>query len=118
MNCYVCNQEIPVLRLKALPNTTTCVKCSDVAPKRGRILSLGEGDHNYNEIEILDSDTYRRVMYLEGKEFYDKDEAPLPMSPLEDEEECVAPSVSDILKKYQDDESNDVDVSEIEKTED
>lgn len=63
--CTVCQEEINPLRVKALPNTKTCVNHSTVGAKRGRILTLGEGDHTYNEIEILEEDVYRRVVALE-----------------------------------------------------
>ena len=63
--CTVCQEEINPLRVKALPNTKTCVNHSTVGAKRGRILTLGEGDHTYNEIEILDEDVYRKVVALE-----------------------------------------------------
>lgn len=63
--CTVCQEEINPLRIKALPDTKTCVNHSTVGAKRGRILTLGEGDHTYNEIEILDEETYRKVTALE-----------------------------------------------------
>jgi hypothetical protein len=63
--CSVCGDEINPLRVKALPETKTCINHSTVGAKRGRILTLGEGDHSYNEIEILDEEVYRRVVALE-----------------------------------------------------
>ena len=63
--CKVCGQEINPLRLKALPSAVTCVEHSNAGRKRGRILSLGEGDHNYNEIEILEEDAYIRAQEYE-----------------------------------------------------
>ena len=72
--CVVCNEEINPLRIKALPTATTCVEHSTATPKRGRILTLGEGDHTYNEIEILDEDVYRKVVALEfGTEVFKED---------------------------------------------
>ena len=63
--CTICQEEINPLRVKALPDTKTCVNHSTVGAKRGRILTLGEGDHTYNEIEILDEEVYRKVVALE-----------------------------------------------------
>lgn len=63
--CKVCGEEIHPLRLKALPSAVTCVEHSATGRKKGRILSLGEGDHNYNEIEILDEETYIQVQQYE-----------------------------------------------------
>lgn len=61
----MCGDEINPLRVKALPETKTCINHSTVGAKRGRILTLGEGDHTYNEIEILDEETYRKVVAIE-----------------------------------------------------
>jgi DksA/TraR C4-type zinc finger protein len=33
--CFVCHREIPETRLRALPDTTTCVGCSTVTPLQG-----------------------------------------------------------------------------------
>jgi len=63
--CKVCGEEINPLRVKALPTAVTCVEHSNAGRKRGRILSLGEGDHNYNEIEILEEDAYIRAQEYE-----------------------------------------------------
>lgn len=40
--CEVCGAEIPLQRLKILPATTTCVKCSQTKP--------------YSEVEVLGFD--------------------------------------------------------------
>lgn len=64
--CKVCGVEIHPLRLKALPSAVTCVEHSSAGRKRGRILSLGEGDHNYNELEVLEEDDFIRVRQLES----------------------------------------------------
>lgn len=63
--CIHCQEEIHPLRVKVLPHTKTCVTCSTEGPKRGRILTLGEGDHTYTEIEVLDEDQYREAVRLE-----------------------------------------------------
>ena len=58
--CKVCGEQIHPMRLKVLPTAVTCVEHSTTGPKRARTLSLGQGDHNYNEIEILDEEVYRQ----------------------------------------------------------
>lgn len=63
--CIHCEEEIHPLRVKVLPHTKTCVTCSTEGPKRGRILTLGSGDHTYTEIEVLDEDQYREAVRLE-----------------------------------------------------
>jgi len=74
--CKVCGEVINPLRVKALPNAVTCVEHSNTAPKRGRILTLGEGDHTYNEIEILEEDVYKYVTAIEFGERSPLDEMP------------------------------------------
>ena len=74
--CKVCGEEINPLRVKALPSAVTCVEHSNTSAKRGRILTLGEGDHTYNEIEILDEETYRYVTAIEFGERSPLDEMP------------------------------------------
>lgn len=63
--CKVCGEQIHPLRMKALPTAVTCVEHSNTGQKRARTLSLGQGDHNYNEIEILEEETYRQVVAIE-----------------------------------------------------
>jgi len=41
MNCEKCETKIPKERLKALPDTTTCVRCSDVK----KIIGYNVYDH-------------------------------------------------------------------------
>ena len=55
MNCIHCKQEINPLRLKALPNTKTCVNCSTASPKKGITQMFGEKDHTWNDIQIVSS---------------------------------------------------------------
>ena len=74
--CKVCGEEINPLRVKALPSAVTCVEHSNAAPKRGRILTLGSGDHTYNEIEILEEEQYRHVTAIEFGERSPLDEMP------------------------------------------
>jgi hypothetical protein len=42
VHCEFCGKEIPLARLKILPDTTTCVQCSQTQP--------------YSESDILSSD--------------------------------------------------------------
>jgi len=53
--CLGCGNNIPVKRLKILPNTKVCVSCSTTGKKSGTVITLGEGDHTYNETIIFDS---------------------------------------------------------------
>ena len=49
-----CGTEIPEGRLKALPTTTTCTSCSETGRKGAITVQIGDGDHTYNDIVILE----------------------------------------------------------------
>jgi len=59
-NCKKCDSIIPEGRIKAIPTTTTCVKCSDIQPKQPVTVQLGTGDDTYNEIVILENEDFKR----------------------------------------------------------
>lgn len=63
--CIKCGNDIHPKRLEILPNTTTCVGCSTAGKKRGVNVQLGEGDHTYNEIVIMEEDQYKKYLELE-----------------------------------------------------
>ena len=44
-----------------------CVKCSDVQPKVGRIMTYGTGDHTYNELQVVDKEVGIALDRIEGK---------------------------------------------------
>lgn len=67
MNCIHCNQPIIKQRLEALPNTKTCVTCSQEKPKAGRTITIGSGENFYTDVEVLDRDVYERVIAVEKK---------------------------------------------------
>ena len=54
MLCSVCKKEIPAARLEALPETTTCVNCSDVQPYRAIVYGA---DHKGFEVQIEEADS-------------------------------------------------------------
>jgi len=84
--CKVCGVEIHPLRLKALPSAVTCVEHSSAGRKRGRILSLGEGDHNYNELEVLEEDDFIRVRQLESSRGRGDAKASIALEILEEDD--------------------------------
>ena len=69
MNCVHCLQPIAEGRLKALPNTRTCVECSTAGMKRGVTVTLGEGDHTCNELVIMDEQEYFKFKQAEAKAY-------------------------------------------------
>lgn len=67
-NCKVCNQPIPEARLKVLPNTLTCVNHSSSEKKVGIPITLGQGDHTYVELSIMESEEYKRLQQISKRE--------------------------------------------------
>lgn len=63
-NCS-CGNEIPYQRLEALPHTRTCVGCSTEAPKAGRVVTHGQGEEIYTEVEILPREVFKEINKLE-----------------------------------------------------
>ena len=51
MNCIKCNKQINPLRLKALPDTKTCVSCSTT--KAWYVRNIIAGKTEYAETEII-----------------------------------------------------------------
>ena len=56
MNCSGCGVEIDPRRLKALPDTKTCVNCSDVSPYKVLINTNVEKEDVNQEIIIVKED--------------------------------------------------------------
>jgi hypothetical protein len=53
--CDCCGEEIPVGRLKAIPNATKCVKCSSVKKVAG--FAMITGKNTYSELQIVSQET-------------------------------------------------------------
>jgi len=71
IDCNSCGAKMPKLRL-TLYGYDFCTKCSTVKPKVGRTLTLGEGDHTWNDLEILDQDVAKRIIELESLQRFQK----------------------------------------------
>ena len=56
--CKECNKEIPLMRIKALPNTLTCVNCSDINMKSCVTVLKGNIDKD---------DTWVDIIFIDGK---------------------------------------------------
>ena len=66
MNCCKCSVEINPLRIKALPDTRTCVECSDV--ERNYVRTIISGKTTYSEIEVIkNKDTKEYLKRLDAK---------------------------------------------------
>jgi len=64
MNCKICGKEIPEARLKALPGTKTCIDHSATEKKVGVPISLGQGDHTYVELNIMEAEDHKQFQKL------------------------------------------------------
>tara|TARA_Y100000389_G_scaffold143155_1_gene141309 strand:- start:2122 stop:2349 length:228 start_codon:yes stop_codon:yes gene_type:complete len=56
--CKGCYKKIPLMRIKALPNTLTCVDCSDVNMKSCVTVLKGNVDRD---------DTWVDIIFIDGK---------------------------------------------------
>jgi hypothetical protein len=70
--CIKCNEIINPLRIKALPQTLTCVNCSTIGAKKGVSMMFGEKDHTWTDMVIVDPDRFKIIedqkSYLEDPE--------------------------------------------------
>lgn len=78
-NCIKCKQEINPLRVKALPNTLTCVDCSTTGAKIAVPMTFGEKDHTWNEVVFVENTEYNTF----------KDQKTVALDKLDDEYEEV-----------------------------
>ena len=66
MQCSKCRKKIPAARLRALPNTTECVKCSSV--ERNYVRTIISGKTTYSEWEVIkNKDTKEYLKQLDAK---------------------------------------------------
>lgn len=73
--CLGCGNEINPKRLEILPNTKYCVNCSDSGRKKAITLQMGEGDHSFTDIVIVEENDYRKIMSKEPIEVKKKIES-------------------------------------------
>lgn len=64
IDCNVCSNPMPKLR-KELYGYDFCVNCSTVMPKVGRVVTYGQGEDTWNDLEIMDQETAKRILELE-----------------------------------------------------
>jgi len=66
MQCSKCQAKIPAARLKALPNTKTCVECSNV--ERNYVRTIISGKTTYSEWEVIkNKETKQYLEKLDSK---------------------------------------------------
>jgi len=76
-DCIKCKQQINPLRVKALPNTLTCVGCSTIGAKIAVPMTFGEKDHTWNDVVFMETNEYNTF----------KDQKTVSLDKLDDEEE-------------------------------
>lgn len=64
IECSTCSGPMPKLR-KELYGYNFCIKCSTVLPKVGRVVTYGQGEEIWNDVEILDQESAKRILELE-----------------------------------------------------
>jgi len=65
MNCVKCNGTIPLGRLKALPNTKTCVSCSSASRVACHVVISGKTE--YSQLQIVDQETSSRLYHMQSR---------------------------------------------------
>jgi hypothetical protein len=107
--CNACGEEIHPKRLEILPSATQCVKCSTTGKKAGVTVVVGEGDHTYNDVVIMDREDYDKYQELEHKLYgRRKDDPPHPDEEIEEEDDEETIELEDI------EEIKDVDLEDLE----
>jgi hypothetical protein len=66
--CIKCKEVIHPLRVKALPNTKTCVDCSTTGAKRGVPMMFGEKDHTWTDMVIMEPEEYDQFEKLNNQQ--------------------------------------------------
>jgi hypothetical protein len=99
ITCPSCTEDVlPVLRKEL--GYHVCVSCSTVKPKVGVTTVEGTGDHTYNDIIIMEQDTYiaikKKEAELAGKSVH------IEMLDLDKDETAVSQSVKEEVAKVLD----------------
>jgi|TARA_R110001592_G_scaffold10354_6_gene53889 hypothetical protein len=96
ITCPSCSEDVlPVLRKEL--GFHVCVNCSTTKPKVGVTTVEGSGDHTYNDIIIMEQDTYiaikKKEAELSGKPVH------IEMLDLDKDESAVTQSVKEEVSK-------------------
>jgi len=65
MYCVRCGNEIPEARLKAVPHTKTCVRCSGVSRVAGFPMITGKTE--YSALQLMSQDEARRLQHMQTR---------------------------------------------------
>jgi len=64
--CIVCKNDMPKLRLEKY-GYKNCVDCSTTGTYKALVTVSGEGDHTWNDIQILTDEQYSQYSKVENK---------------------------------------------------
>jgi len=107
--CPKCGNDFPEKRKEL--GYHVCVSCSTVKPKVGVTTVEGTGDHTYNDIIIMEQDTYisikKKEAELSGKSIHS-----IEMLDLDKDETAISQSVKEEVAKALDEDyvAKDVDM--------
>jgi hypothetical protein len=65
MNCISCGNIIPPLRLKALPQTKTCILCSEASRVAG--FPVVSGKTTYSELQIVSQEVAEELYHKQNR---------------------------------------------------
>jgi hypothetical protein len=65
MDCIVCGNEIPAMRLNALPTTKTCVQCSGTERVAG--FAVITNKTTYSEIQLVSQETAQELYHKQDR---------------------------------------------------
>lgn len=100
--CVGCGEQIPLKRVEILPHTKTCVKCSETGRKRGLSIQVGEGDHSYTDVVILEEKQFINYIVTENKmrkKYAGQSKAEFSSS---DDDGYISPEASENVDQIQD----------------
>ena len=63
--CYKCGDNIHPKRLKILPTTRICVKCSTTDKLVGVPIAIGKGEDIYNDLNIMTQESFKEFSKLQ-----------------------------------------------------
>jgi len=107
ITCPSCSEEVlPVLRKEL--GYHVCVSCSTVKPKVGVTTVEGKGDHTYNDIIIMEQDTYISIKKKEA-ELAGKSIHSIEMLDLDKDENAISQSVKEEVAKVLDEDYKEKD---------
>jgi hypothetical protein len=64
--CIACKNDMPKLRLEKY-GYKNCVNCSTTGTYKALVTISGEGDHTWNDIQILTNEQYSQYSKVENK---------------------------------------------------